>query len=113
VAGTVITGATDGGNLLAAAASSRTIPVPRALIIIIAGVFAGPLLFGTAVASTIGSGIADYSRLGPLLLGAGIVGAIGAQSVAYFARVPTSGSVALVGAMVGSLWAGPGLAVVH
>jgi inorganic phosphate transporter, PiT family len=110
---TAITGATDGGNLIAAAAASRTIPVPRALIIIVAGVFAGPLLFGTAVASTIGSGITDYSHLGPMLLGAGIVGAIGAQSVAYLARVPTSGSVALVGAMVGSLWAGPGLAVVR
>jgi PiT family inorganic phosphate transporter len=113
VAYTAITGATDGGNLIAAAAASRTIPVPRAVVIIAVGVLAGPLLFGTAVASTIGTGIADYARLGPLLLGAGIVGAIGAQTVAFLARVPTSGSVALVGAMVGSLWAGPGLGVVH
>ncbi len=87
--------------------------MPRALIVITAGVFAGPLLFGTAVASTIGTGIADYARLGPMLLAAGILGAIVTQSVAYFARVPTSGSVALVGAMVGSLWAGPGLGVVR
>jgi len=110
---TAITGATDGGNLIAAAAASRTIPVTRAIVIITIGVFAGPLLFGTAVASTIGTGIADYSRLGPVLLGAGMIGAIGAQAVAYIARVPTSGSVALVGAMIGSLWAGPGLQVVH
>ena len=75
--------------------------------------FAGPLIFGTAVASTISTGIADYAHLGSLLLAAGILGAIGAQTVAYIARVPTSGSVALVGAMVGALWAGPGLSVVH
>jgi PiT family inorganic phosphate transporter len=31
----------------------------------------------------------------------------------YFARVPVSGSVALVGSMVGSLWAGPGLPAVN
>jgi inorganic phosphate transporter, PiT family len=86
---------------------------PRAsLCIISAGVLFGPMLFGTAVASTIATGIADYPHLGAALLGAGIVGGIVTRLVMYFARVPASGSVALVGGMVGSLWAGPGLSVV-
>jgi PiT family inorganic phosphate transporter len=85
----------------------------RALVIITMGVLFGPIVFGTAVAATIATGIADYPHLGAGLLAAGIAGAIAARIVMYLARVPTSGSVALVGAMVGSLWAGPGLSAVR
>lgn len=77
------------------------------------GVLFGPVVFGTAVASTIAYGIADYQHLGPSLLGAGIAGGIVTRLVMYYASVPSSGSVALVGAMVGSIWAGPGLAAVE
>ena len=82
------------------------------LCLIAVGVLFGPLLFGTAVASTIATGIADYPHLGAALLGAGIVGGIVTRVVMYYARGPTSGSMALVGGMVGSLWAGPGLSAV-
>jgi PiT family inorganic phosphate transporter len=110
---TLISGASDGGNLLAAAAASRVISPLASIGIIAVGVLFGPIVFGTAVASTIATGIADYPHLGAALLGAGIAGGIITRTVMYFASVPTSGSVALVGAMVGSLWAGPGLSAVH
>jgi PiT family inorganic phosphate transporter len=113
IAYTLISGASDGGNLLAAAAASRVISPPVSMCIIAVGVLFGPIVFGTAVATTIATGIADYPHLGAALLGAGIAGGIITRLVMYYARVPTSGSVALVGAMVGSLWAGPGLAAVH
>jgi PiT family inorganic phosphate transporter len=83
------------------------------MCIISIGVFFGPVVFGTAVAATIATGIADYPHLGAALLGAGIAGGIITRLVMYSASVPTSGSVALVGAMVGSLWAGPGLSAVN
>jgi PiT family inorganic phosphate transporter len=57
------------------------------------------------VAATIGHGIVDYQRAGFVPLAAGILGGIGAILVAYTARVPTSASVALVSATIGSLWA--------
>lgn len=113
IAYTLISGASDGGNLLAAAAASRTVSQRQALFVITVGVLLGPIVFGTAVASTIANGIADYQRLGPSLLGAGIAGGIVTRLVMYYASVPTSGSVALVGAMVGSIWAGAGLAAVE
>jgi inorganic phosphate transporter, PiT family len=81
--------------------------------IIAAGVLFGPIVFGTAVAATIATGIADYPRLGVALLGAAVAGAIVTRIVMYLAGVPISGSVALVGSMVGSLWAGPGLSAVN
>jgi PiT family inorganic phosphate transporter len=113
IAYTLISGASDGGNLLAAAAASRVISPLISMGIIAVGVLFGPIVFGTSVASTIATGIADYPHLGAALLGAGIAGGIITRIVMYYASVPTSGSVALVGALVGSLWAGPGLSVVR
>ncbi|HKW44372.1 MAG TPA: inorganic phosphate transporter [Candidatus Eremiobacteraceae bacterium] len=113
IAYTLISGATDGGSLLAAAAASRVVSPLHSLCIIALGVLVGPIIFGTAVAATIAVGIADYPRLGASLLAAGIAGGLATRVIMYFAGVPTSGSVALVGAMVGSLWAGPGLSAVN
>jgi PiT family inorganic phosphate transporter len=113
IAYTVVSGATDGGNLLAAAAASRVISPRVSLCIIAASVLLGPIIVGTAVAKTIATGIADYPHLGALLLCAGVAGGVATRIIMYIASVPTSGSVALVGAMVGSLWAGPGLSAVN
>jgi inorganic phosphate transporter, PiT family len=109
----VVAGFNDGGNLLAAAASSRTIPPPIAFLVIVFFVFVGPLLFGTAVAATIGKGIVDYAAAGTPMLLAGLVGALGAVLLSYAARLPTSMSLALVSAMIGALLAGPGLSGLH
>jgi inorganic phosphate transporter, PiT family len=109
----VVAGFNDGGNLLAAAASSRTIPPPIAFFVITGFVLVGPLLFGTAVAATIGKGIVDYAAAGTPMLLAGLTGALGTVLISYAARLPTSMSLALVSAMIGALLTGPGLASVH
>jgi PiT family inorganic phosphate transporter len=102
----VIAGINDGGNLLASAASSRTIPVSVAFVIIILGAFAGPLVFGTAVAATLGAGIADYSRVGLPFLMAAVAASLAVVFVANRIGFPTMMSLALVSAMVGSLVVG-------
>jgi len=99
----VVAGFNDGGNLLAAASAGRIIPLPVALVMIVGFAFAGPFVFGTAVAETLGTGIADYSTLGMPLLLAAVVASLAVVLLAYLMRVPTSMSVALVSAMVGSL----------
>ena len=113
VALAVIAGFNDGGNLFALSAASRTIPPIRSFVLIVAGVFAGPFVFGTAVAQTTGSGVADYATIGAAQLFAAILGAIATVAVTFAARVPTSISAALFASMVGALWSGPGLAAVH
>jgi PiT family inorganic phosphate transporter len=77
----------------------------RAFAIITLGAFAGPLIAGTAVASTMGHGIVDYRQAGAVPLEGGILGGIGSLLAAYAFRIPTTASVGLVSAMVGSLWA--------
>lgn len=109
----IIAGFNDGGNLFALSAASRTIPPGRSLLLIIAGAFAGPFLFGTAVAQTTGSGLADYATVGPAQLFAAIIAAIATVSATFAARVPTSISAALFASMVGALWSGPGLGAIH
>jgi PiT family inorganic phosphate transporter len=109
----VVAGFNDGGNLLAAAASSRTIPTGVAYALIIVFAFLGPLIFGTAVATTLGAGIADYTTLGAAKLLAAVVASLCVVLVAYAARVPTMMSLALVSAMVGSLLVGPGPGSIH
>ncbi|MDQ6767870.1 MAG: inorganic phosphate transporter [Candidatus Eremiobacteraeota bacterium] len=103
IAFNVVAGFNDGGNLLASAVSSRTIPPGLAFLIITLGALAGPLIVGTAVAHTIGSGIVDYRLVGHLPLSAGIAGGIVTLCLAYAARVPVSASVALISATIGSL----------
>lgn len=106
-------GFNDGGNLLASAASSRTIPLRAAYWLIVAAVLAGPFVFGLHVAETIGTGIIDYHKVGTPFLIAGLSGAIVTVLGAYAARLPTSMSVALVSSMVGALVVGPGLRAVQ
>lgn len=72
-------------------------------MLITAGALAGPLIAGTAVALTIGHGIVDYQRVGVVPLAAGMLGGGGAILLAYAIRVPTSASVALVSATIGSV----------
>ena len=73
----------------------------------------GPLVVGTAVARTTGAGIADFHATGAGPLFAAIAGALATVVAAYAARIPTSMSVALFGAMVGALAAGPGTSAIH
>lgn len=98
---------------MAVTASSRTISPRAALALIVTGAFAGPFLFGTAVAHTTGSGVADFNALGPRPLFAAIAGALVTVGCTYATRVPTSLSAALFASMVGSLAAGPGVAAVQ
>lgn len=109
----VVAGFNDGGNLLAAASASRTISPRVAYWLIVFFAFVGPLVLGTAVATTLGAGIADYTALGAARLLGAIVAALCIVLIAYAARVPTMMSLALVSAMVGSLLVGPGAGTVH
>jgi PiT family inorganic phosphate transporter len=110
---TIAAGFNDGGNLLAIASSSRYIAPARAYVLIVACACIGPIVFGTAVARTAGSGIADFRTVGEATLLAAFAGALATIGAAYAARVPTSLTAALFSSMVGALWVGPGLAAVR
>lgn len=95
----LLAGFNDGGNLMATVLPLR---VPPALLWIwlTLAVTLGPLLLGTAVAHTIVHGIVALpreSRELPLMVGA----ATATVLLSWWRRIPTSMSLALIGAMVG------------
>jgi inorganic phosphate transporter, PiT family len=98
----LVAGFNDGGSLLASFTSGRVIS-PRFAMVLLLAVPLGPLVVGTAVAQTIGVSIVDLPALG----NGAFVGIVGISMLVVLAswwlRVPTSMTLALVGAMVG--WA--------
>lgn len=74
--------------------------------------FAAVLVFGTAVAQTIGTGMIDVSVVTPMVVLAGLVGAILWNILTWLLGLPTSSSHALIGAYAGAAIAKAGLGVV-
>jgi PiT family inorganic phosphate transporter len=71
------------------------------------------LVFGTAVAQTIGTGMIDVSVVTPIVVLAGLVGAICWNIFTWLLGLPTSSSHALIGAYAGAAIAkaGPGVII--
>lgn len=104
-----INGFHDGGNVIATAISSRSMRPTRAVALAAAAEFIGPLLLGTAVARTMATGILKPEVLEILpshhvyaLVISAISAAIIWQMPTWFLGLPSSGSHALIGGMVGA-----------
>lgn len=106
-----VNGFHDGGNVIATIVSSRSMPPTRALILGAAAEFTGPLLLGTAVAGTMATSILKpelMEGLRPrevyLIIISGVGAAILWKIPGWILGLPSSGSHALIGGLVGSGW---------
>lgn len=104
-----VNGLHDGGNVVATIICSRSMNPARALVLASAAEFAGPLVLGTAVATTIFADVLNLELLegmSPtsvyLLTISGVAGAIIWKVPTWFAGLPSSGSHALIGGLVGA-----------
>jgi PiT family inorganic phosphate transporter len=103
----------DSANVVATAIASRAIPPGIALSMSALTNFAGPFLFGVAVATTIGSEVvAPYAITIPVALAA-LVSAIIWNLVTWRLGIPSSSSHALIGGFVGAAVVGYGLSVIQ
>ncbi|RKY68654.1 MAG: inorganic phosphate transporter [Candidatus Latescibacterota bacterium] len=95
----------DGCNVVATAIASRSVPARKALVIASVGEFAGPWIFGTAVATTIGRGIILPATFNHgdvrMLVFSVFAGAIAWNLITWWWGLPSSSSHALIGALVG------------
>ena len=98
-----LNGVNDSSGLVAAAISSRSISLHRAFILASIAEFAGPFLFGTAVATTIGKGLVDTQAITLTILLNAIVSAVFWNSAAAFLGLPTSSTHALIGGLIGAV----------
>jgi PiT family inorganic phosphate transporter len=97
-----VNGFHDSANSIATVVGTRVLRPLYAVCIAATANFAGPFIFGTAVAVTVGKGIIQPSFSTVDVIFAGLVGAIVWDLVTWYFGLPSSSSHALIGGLIGS-----------
>ncbi len=97
-----LNGYNDSSNIVATVIASRAMSPRRALLLTAVSEFAGPFLFGVAVANTVGKGLLDSTVITLPVVLAGVIAAILWNRVTWFLALPSSSSHALVGGLMGA-----------
>jgi len=95
-------GLNDAANSVATVIGSRALRPLQAVTLAAIANFAGPFVFGVAVAKTVGKGIVDLNVLTIYVIIAGLVGAIIWIAFASHYGIPISASHTLIGGIIGS-----------
>lgn len=98
-----LNGANDSGGLVAAAISSRSLSPRLAFLLAAIAEFAGPFLFGTAVAATIGKNLIQMAAITPKALLIAILSAICWGVATGYLGLPSSSTHALLGGLIGAV----------
>ena len=107
-----LNGVHDSSNIVATMISSRAFRPQTALTITAIAEFAGPFLFGVAVATTIGEEVAQSGALTLHVISACLISGITWNVVTWFLGIPSSSSHALIGGLVGAVAVGAGLGAI-
>jgi PiT family inorganic phosphate transporter len=107
-----INGFHDAANSIATVVSTRVLSPGRAVIWAAFFNFVAAFTFGTAVASTIGSGMIDIRLVSFAVVFGGLTGAILWDLITWFYGLPTSSSHALIGGYAGAAVAKAGFAAI-
>ena len=99
----------DSANVVATMISSRSMSGQKALLMASLANFAGPFLFGVAVAKTIGHDIAVSEFITIEVLVAALISASIWNIVTWYFGIPASSSHALIGGLVGAVLIGGGI----
>jgi len=98
----------DAANSIATVVGTRVLRPLQAVAMSAAANFAGPFLFGVAVATTIGKGIIDPNFVTLDIIIGALAGAIIWDIITWLLGLPTSSSHALIGGIIGAGIAGAG-----
>jgi PiT family inorganic phosphate transporter len=102
----------DAANSVATIVSTRVLSPRQAVIWAAFFNFIAFLIFGTAVATTIGKGMIDLAAVTPTVILAGVCGAIFWNLLTWYLGLPTSSSHALIGGYAGAAIANSGFSVI-
>ena len=111
-----INGFHDTANAIATSVATRAIKPEYAILLSATANFVGALVFGVAVASTVGSKIVNDSLIlgnGSTVLMAALIGAIAWNLITWRLSIPSSSSHALIGGLIGGAWAAAGAGAVQ
>ena len=97
-----VNGFHDSANSIATVVGTRVLKPLYAVTVAAFANFAGPFIFGTAVAATVGKGIIQPSFSTVDVIFAGLIGAIIWDLITWYFGLPSSSSHALIGGLIGS-----------
>jgi len=105
----------DAANSIATVVSTQVLTPRQAVIWAAFFNFVAFLIFGTAVAQTIGAGMINLLVVTPVVIFAGLLGAICWNLLTWLLGLPTSSSHALIGGYAGAaiVKAGAGVIIAH
>ncbi|MFA7403375.1 MAG: inorganic phosphate transporter [Pelobacteraceae bacterium] len=106
-----INGFHDTANAIATCVSTRALSVRSAIVMAATLNFAGAMI-STKVAATIGKGLVDGSNITQMVVLAGIIGAIVWDLVTWYYGLPSSSSHAIIGGIIGAVFAHAGLSAI-
>ena len=106
-----VNGFHDAANSIATVVSTRVLSPRLAVVWAAFFNFVAFLVFGTAVAATIASGVVEPGALSIGVIFAGLIGAIAWNLITFFLGLPSSSSHALIGGMAGAAVAKSGFSV--
>src|SRR3989441_2655208 len=107
-----INGFHDAANSIATVVSTRVLSPGKAVIWAAFFNFIAAFTFGTAVATTVGSGMIDLHVVTFAVIFGGLVGAILWDLITWYFGLPTSSSHALIGGYAGAAVAKAGFAAI-
>jgi len=102
----------DAANSVATIVSTRVLSPKQAVIWAAFFNFVAFIIFGTAVATTIGKGLIDITIVDPLVIFGGLFGAILWNILTWYLGLPSSSSHSLMGGYLGAAVAKAGFRVV-
>jgi PiT family inorganic phosphate transporter len=102
----------DSSNIVATMIASRALSGKQALSITALAEFAGPFLFGVAVATTLGNEVLAENQIKTSVILAALGAAILWNILTWWLGIPSSSSHALVGGLIGAAIAESGFGVV-
>ena len=103
----------DSSNIVATMISSRAMSPRNALLMTAIAEFAGPFLFGVAVATTIGSEVVDPAVITSAVIIAALISAIIWNLLTWYFGWPSSTSHALIGGLVGAVAVAAGFQTIN
>lgn len=104
-----LNGFNDSGNMVATIISSRSMSARSALTMAAIADFAGPFIFGVAVAKTIGTGIIIPQFITIQIIIAALISACIWNLITWANGIPSSSSHALIGGLIGAIIIGGGI----
>ena len=108
-----LNGVHDSSNVVATMISSRAFSPRMALGVTAVANFAGPFIFGVAVAETIGNEIVSPDSINIQVLIAALLSAIVWNLLTWYFGFPSSSSHALIGGLIGSVLLDAGWEAIH